>query len=81
MVARLFFFNVETRDRNIANIIGIGFANLSRANLHAPLGNRCSDMFAFPHFLRKLSNEASKINFTYILDRRDGYYATIVKHH
>ena len=52
------FFNVETRDRDIAihhRESAIGFANLSRANLHASLGNRCSDMFAFPHFLRKLS--------------------------
>ena len=36
--------------RNIgANIDIIG------TNLHAQLGNRCSDMFAFPHFLRNLS--------------------------
>ena len=28
---------------------------LSRAYIHAPLGNCCSDMFAFPHSLRKLS--------------------------
>ena len=36
-----FSFNVETRDRDIAI-----HTNL----LHALLGNRCSDMFAFPHF-------------------------------
>ena len=30
---------------------------LSYANLQAPLENRCSDMFAFPHFLRKLTDK------------------------
>ena len=42
-------------------LIAIGFANLSRADLHAPLGNRCSDIFAFPHFLRKLIKPAKYI--------------------
>ena len=49
--ASLIFFNVETRDRDLA----------IHANLHALLRNRCSDMFAFPHFLRKLSLLKSKL--------------------
>ena len=48
----------KTRDEILQLHLAIGFANLSRANLHAPLGNRCSDMFAFPQFLRKLSKLA-----------------------
>ena len=39
---------------DVANLIGqgidpIGFAKLKRVHFHAPLGSRCSDMFAFPH--------------------------------
>ena len=45
---------------DFASLIGqgidpIGFANLKRVHFHAPSGNHCLDMFAFPHFLRKLS--------------------------
>ena len=34
-------------------IIAIGFTNLSRTHLHAPLGNRCSDIVRFPSFFKK----------------------------
>ena len=57
--APFFFSSMSRHVIKICNyIIAIGFANLSRANVHAPLSNRSSDMFAFPHFLRKLSKLA-----------------------
>ena len=40
----------------------IGFANPSRAKLHAPLCNHCSEMFPFPHFLIKLSKLAKFVD-------------------
>ena len=41
----------------------------SRANFYAPSGNRCSDMFAFLNFLRKLTFEVYNISSAFLSDK------------